>query len=398
MGPFIRGRWLAILLLPIALVVAAGSFLQSRQRAAAQPAAVRIGISTRLTGPAALIGDGDRKSIIMAVEEINAGGGIAGRGVEVIFADNRGIPSEAVNAARKLTEVDRVAAIVDSAGSSGTLAVLPILSQLGIVNLAKTSTNPRIYELSGVGGNPWSFRMNVDDNMIADVFANFIAQRARSISILAYNDDFGRGAAAAYVPRLTSRRVRVITTDFFARGTPDYRPLLSRVRRAAPDGVLLIVTAADAMVFARQFHELGMTQKVFSRGDIGSPEFVASIKDRPEIVDGWVDATLWAQGVDPSYEQRYRARWNSEPISHGALGYYAVRYVLAEAVDRSIRDTGQVTREGLRDALRKISVRTPIGTIAFDDHNQAYPNLYIIELRGGAVRILRAARTSAPSR
>jgi len=389
-----RGTLRVRLTVLCALVAALAAVVPLRDRAAAQAGPIRIGISTRLTGRAALIGDGDRKSVIMAVEEINGGGGIAGRPVEAVFADNRGIPSEAVNAARKLAEVDRVVAIVDSAGSSGTLAVLPILPQLGVVNLAKTSTNPRIYELSGVGGNPWSFRMNVDDNMIADVFATFISQRVRSLSILAYNDDFGRGAAEAYTPRLQARRVRVLTTDFFERGAPDYRPVLSRVKRANPQGILLIVTAADAMVFARQFHELGMTQQVFSRGDIGSPEFIASIKDSPQIVEGWVDATLWAQGIDPVYEQRYRARWNDEPISHGALGYYAVRYVLATAIERTLRDTGQVTREGVRDALRRISVSTPIGRIAFDDHNQAYPNLYIIQLRGGAVKILRAARVA----
>ncbi|MDR7574077.1 MAG: ABC transporter substrate-binding protein [Armatimonadota bacterium] len=358
---------------------------------------IRVGISTRLTGRAALIGDGDRKSVIMAMEEINAGGGIAGRPVEAVFADNRGVPSEAVAAARKLAEVDQVVAIVDSAGSSGTLAVMPILQELRVVNLAKTSTNPQIYAMSGVGGNPWSFRMNLDDDMIADVYSGFIAQRVRSLSILAYSDDFGRGAAAAYRPRLASRGVRVISEDFFDRGTPDYRPLLSRVKRLNPEGILLVMTAGDAMVFVRQFAELGMTQKIFSRGDIASPEFVSSIKDSPQIAEGWMEATFWAEGVDPFYERRYRARWNSEPIIHGAMAYYALRYILAAAFDDAAR-AGRIDRETVRQGLSRIAVATPIGTIRFDDHNQAYPNLYIIEIRGGRVVVLRTLRVTPQRR
>jgi branched-chain amino acid transport system substrate-binding protein len=359
---------------------------------------IRVGISTRLTGRAALIGDGDRKSVMMAVEEMNAGGGIAGRPIEAIFADNRGVPSEAVSAARKLVEVDQVVAIVDSAGSSGTLAVMPILPELRVVNLAKTSTNPQIYAMSGVGGNPWSFRMNLDDEMIADVYAAFIAQRVRSVSILAYSDDFGRGAAAAYRPRLATRGVRVVSEDFFDRGIPDYRPLLSRVKRLNPEGILLVMTAGDAMVFVRQFAELGMTQKVFSRGDIASPEFVASIKDSPQIAEGWMEATLWAEGIDPFYERRYRARWNSDPIIHGAMAYYALRYVLAAAFEDAAARQGRIDRDTVRQSLSRVNVSTPIGTIWFDDHNQAYPNLYIIEIRSGRVVILRSLRVSAPRR
>jgi branched-chain amino acid transport system substrate-binding protein len=238
--------------------------------------------------------------------------------------------------------------------------------------------------------------MNVDDDMIAGAFADFIAQRVRSLSLLAYNDDFGRGAITAYRPRLTARGVRIASIDVFDRGTPDYRPLLSRVKQRNPEGILLVTTASDAMVFVRQFYELGMSQKVFSRGDIGSPEFVRSIKDTPKLAEGWVEATVWAQGIDSIYEQRYAARWNTAPVSHGALAYYAVRYVLAAGIEQAIRDTGQVTREGLRDALHRISIQTPIGRIQFDAHNQAYPYVYVIEIRGGEVKILRSLRVVPP--
>jgi len=179
---------------------------------------LKIGVSTRLSGPSAVIGDADRKSITLAIDELNQAGGVAGHRLEAVYADNKGVPSEAVAVARRLADVDQVLAIVDSAGSSGTLAVMPVIKQLGLVNLAKSSTNPRLYDMSGVGGNEWAFRINIDDTMIARSYATFVAQRAKSLAVLAYNDDFGRGAVKAYEPLFQELGVKVTGTEYFARG------------------------------------------------------------------------------------------------------------------------------------------------------------------------------------
>lgn len=384
-----RRAIVVLLVLAITVAAAGGS--------AAQERILRIGVSTRLSGPSAVIGDSDRKSITMAVDELNAAGGVAGYTIEAVYADNRGVPSEAVAVARRLADVDRVVAIIDSAGSSGTLAVMPVIQQLGVVNLAKTSTNPRLYDMAGVGGNPWAFRMNLDDTMIATVYSTFIAQRARRLALLAYNDDFGRGAAEAYDATLRKLGVQVTTSDFFARGTPDYRPLISRIRRARPEGVIFVATATDAAVFARQLREVGWRPMVFARGDIASPEFLRAIGDDPSVAEGWTDATLWAPTVDAVFVQQYTARWNTPAVSHGALGYHAVK-VLAAAIARAAQDAGAVTRQSLRDALTRVVVPTPVGLIKFDAHNQAYPNLFIVQIAGGEAKVLRVIRWSGGGR
>jgi branched-chain amino acid transport system substrate-binding protein len=360
------------------------------QPAGAQDRGVlKIGVSTRLSGASAVIGDSDRKSIAMAVDEVNAAGGVAGYKLEAVYADNKGVPSEAVTVARRLADVDRVVAIVDSAGSSGTLAVMPVVKQLGVVNIAKTSTNPRIYAMAGTGGNEWAFRLNLDDTMMAQTYAAFVGQRVKSLAILAYNDDFGRGAAAAYEPLFAKLGVRVTSTDFFARGLADYRPLLTRARQAGPEGVLYVGTATDAAVFGRQLREVGWKPQVFCRGDIASPEFLRAIGDDPSLAEGWTDASLWAPSVDEAFVARYTARWNSPAVAHGAMGYHVVKDILPAAIARAQADAGSVTRQSLRDALAKISVKTSIGTIRFDEHNQAYPNLFIVHFQGGEARILR---------
>jgi branched-chain amino acid transport system substrate-binding protein len=351
---------------------------------------LKIGVSTRLSGPSAVIGDSDRKSITMAVDELNAAGGVAGYKIEAIYADNKGVPSEAVAVARRLADVDQVLAIVDSAGSSGTLAVMPVIQQLEVVNLAKSSTNPRLYAMSGKGGNPWAFRINIDDTMIARSYAAFVAQRTKSLAVLAYNDDFGRGAVQAYAPILKELNVRVTGTEYFARGAADYRPLLTKLRQDNPEGLLYIATAIDSAIFARQLREVGWKVPVFTRSDIASPEFLRAIQDDMSLAEGWTDGTLWAPDVDAAFVKRYEEKWSSSAVTHGALGYHAVKGVLAPAIARAAADGGgKVTRQGLRDALAKIEVQTPIGAVKFDEHNQAYPNLFIVQIQGGKTKVLR---------
>jgi branched-chain amino acid transport system substrate-binding protein len=128
---------------------------------------------------------------------------------------------------------------------------------------------------------------------------------------------------------------------------------------------------------------------VFTRSDIASPEFLRAIQDDPSLAEGWTDATLWAPDVDAAFVKRYEERWSSAAVTHGALGYHAVKAVLAPAIARAAADGGgKVTRQGLRDALAKVDVQTPIGAIRFDEHNQAYPNLFIVQIQGGKTRVL----------
>jgi branched-chain amino acid transport system substrate-binding protein len=375
-----RTRLTSIALLLTVLVGAA---------AAQERPTLKIGVSTRLSGPSAVIGDSDRKSITMALDELNAAGGVAGFRLEAVYADNKGVPSEAVAVARRLADVDQVLAIVDSAGSSGTLAVMPVIQQLGLVNLAKSSTNPRLYGMSGKGGNEWAFRINIDDTMIASSYAAFVAQRAKSLAVLAYNDDFGRGAVKAYEPLFQELGVKVTGTEFFARGAADYRPLLTRLRQGNPEGLFYVATATDAAVFARQLREVGWRPAVFTRSDVASPEFLRSIQDDPSLAEGWTDGTLWVPDADAVFVKKYEERWGSAAVTHGALGYHAVKAVLAAGIARAAADAGKVTRQSLRDALTRIEAATPMGPIRFDDHNQAYPNLFVVQIQGGKIKLLR---------
>jgi branched-chain amino acid transport system substrate-binding protein len=255
--------------------------------------------------------------------------------------------------------------------------------------VTESCSNPKIRELSGKNGNEWQFRVNPDDLMLANAFSASIARSAKSVSIIAQNDDFGRGADTAYKSAFAKVGVRVVGSEFFDRGQADYRPLLTRVKRANPDAVLLVMLASDGSVFMRQFRELGLTQKVFARGSLATLEFLHQIRDNPSLGDGIVEATYWTAALDPEWERRWLDRWKVPVRVHGALAAITFRYAVVPAIELAAKKYGRVDRKTIRDALVEIDVpNTPVGRVKFDATHQAFIEMLLVEVRGGQLKIL----------
>ena len=376
---------LAVVMLMLAVVPAG----------AQAPQPIRVGFSSAMSGPSAITGEGVMWGATMAVDEINAKGGIMGRKVEVYFGDNKGTPGEAVSAVRKLVDVDKVDVIVGQTHSGACLGSMPIIKELQVPQVTESCSNPKIRELSGKGGNEWQFRVNIDDLMMANAFAKYIAKNAKTVSIVAQNDDFGRGAATAYDAAFKKSGVKLVSTEFFDRGQSDYRPLLTRLKRSSPEALLMVMLANEGSVFMRQYRELGLNQKIYARGSLATAEFLGQVKDNPSIGDGIVEASYWTAALDPEWEKRWLERWKTPVRIHGSLAALAFKYAVVPAIEGAIRKTGKADRQSIRDALEQIDVKdTPIGPIKFDEYHQAWINMILIEMRGGQLKIIERIATS----
>lgn len=355
---------------------------------------IRVGMGEPFTGAHAWIGEDYHHGFIMAVEEINAEGGILGHPVEMFPCDNEGQPEKAITCVRKLVDQNDVHVIIGMGSSSCVLASLSMMEEYQVPFLAVATTNAAITENTGVGGNIWAFRMNPHDQMMAWAFADYLAAEADTFCMLAQNNDFGRGAVEQMKPLLEERDVEVLGEDYFEPGQPDYRPTITRWKSLNPDAVYLVMEASDASTFMRQYHELGMTAPVYTRGSVVTHEFLDAISDDPSLGEGIMEASLKYLGRDPDFAQRYLSRWGSMPTSHGTAAYYGLRYVVAAAAEMAIQESGEVTRSSIRDALENVSVETPIyGLIEFDEYNQAHPDVVIMQIQDGEVVLLEAIST-----
>ncbi len=350
---------------------------------------IKVGFSSAMTGPSAITGEGVKWAAQMLADEYNAKGGIMGRKIEIYFGDNAGTPGEAVSAVRRLVDVDKVDVIVGQTHSGACLGALPVVKELQVPMVIEACSNPKIRDLIGKNGNEWAFRVNPDDVMLANQFAKYIVQSAKTVSIFAQNDDFGRGAAAAYDAAFKKTGIKLVSTEFFDRGQADYRPVLTRVKRANPEAVLLVMLASEGSVFMRQFREVGLTQKLYARGSMATVEFLHQVRDTPSIADGLVEATYWTASLDPAWEKQWLERWKVPVRVHGSLAAIAFRYALAPAIEQAIKKTGKADRKAIRDALETVDVPdTPVGRIRFDDTHQAFINMLLVQINGGQLKLL----------
>jgi branched-chain amino acid transport system substrate-binding protein len=364
--------------------------------AAQAPPPIRIGFASAMSGPAAITGEGVRWGGALAVEEINAKGGIMGRKLEAYFADNKATPGEAVSAVRKLADVDKVDVIIGQTHSGACLGAMPVVKEIGVPMVIEACSHPQIRALSGKGGNEWTFRVALDDEIMAYTFARYMAkQNVKSSSILAMNNDFGRGAANAYEAAFKKAGIKLVSTEFFDPGQADYRPVLTRLKRAGAETILGIILAGDGAPFMRQFRELGLTQKVYSRGSLASAEFLHQVKDNPKVGDGVVEAGYWVAGLDPDWDKKWQERHGIPPRVHGSLAAIALKWAVAPAIEIALKKTGKADRATIRAALKEVDVKdSPLGPIKFDDNHQAWINMILLEMQDGKLRILEKLPTS----
>ena len=352
-----RGIFAAAVWLALALPVAAG----------AQP--IVIGASVPDTGPAAAPALWQRWGFQIALDEVNAAGGVLGKKVELLAYDNRCNPSEAVNAANKLIEA-KVVAILGAHCSSATLATMPLIAAAKVPMVEGIASSPKITELSGVGGNEWTFRINPSDDDMMEALGLYLSQNSkiRRVAVLGEDTDFGRGGAAAFAAVAKKYGLEVISTDFHPQGYPDFTSLLTRIQQSRPDAIALFQLAGDQLNFLRNAMQLGVRIPYIGRFDPGGNNLqIAQAGGMDGSITAWTYSYLVDAPANKAFVAEVEKRHNTTPVLQTWAGYDAMRLLL-----KAIAEAGSTDPTAIRDAIKKIQFTNVMGApVKFDDHNQA---------------------------
>jgi branched-chain amino acid transport system substrate-binding protein len=360
---------------------------------AAEP--IPIGYVGPLTGSVALLGNEALKGATLAVEQINAAGGLLGRPLKIFAADNKCNPAEAVSATRKVITRDRVVAMVGQLCSSATLAAMPIYEQEKIPLVVEASTNPLITVRAGVGGNKWVFRPNLPDDINAIVFAKMIVDLGgKSVGFLLTNDDWGRGVGASFKEVVEREGGKVVSLDYYDEGETNFLSVLTKIKGLSPNALLIAARTASGALIMKQHAELGMRVPVFNQGDMVNEQFVKLVGK--EIAKGIIGSESWYPGVDDpinkKFEADYIARWGYDPIEPSAYGY-----VGAQLIAEGIRITKSAAPEDIRDGLTKVNMKTIAGQVKFDEHNQAWTWVVVARITDdGKIQTIKHVRVDRP--
>lgn len=347
---------------------------------------ITIGVSTPITGPVAYGSLQERRGLELALKEINDSGGVLGKQLALVFEDNQCNPSVSVTVANKLIE-SGVPAVLGAQCSSAVLASMPIFERAKIPLVSAIATNPTISEKSGVGGNPWIFRLNPSDRELALANVNYLAGLGtiKKIAIVAESTDYGRGGADAFAAAAKAKNLEVVSTDFHPLGAPDFTTIITRLRSSGAQAIALYHSHADTANFVKQGRALGLTASLTGKMNFSGTAVGELVKGG--ALDKAVTSYPYSAEVDTpknkDFVKKIQVTYNETATYETFAGYEAM-HVLADAIKRA----GSISPEAIREALKRTKLDSMMGAaIEFDDHNQAHNNAVIVAVEGDRVAV-----------
>ena len=342
-------------------------------------APIKIGEFACLTGKDATFGQSQHKGIVLALEEINAAGGVLGRPIEVISEDNQSKAGESATVAKKLLSRDKVVAILGEVTSGRSLEVAPLAQGAKIPMIATGATNAKVTQT----GN-YVFRVCFIDDFQGTVMAKFALTdlKAKKVATLtSVSSAYSVGLAKVFKETFVAGGGTVVAEQKFNEGDKDFRAQLTAIKAAGVDAVFVPGYYTEAALVARQARSLGLTMPLFG-GDGWESEKLLEIGG--DALNGTFYSTHFTpENKDPAvtaFVAKFKARWNNEtPDAYAALGYDALQ-VLVDAIRRTGGTEGPKLREAIA-ATRNFSGASGVTTLD-KDRNASKPAT-IITIKDG---------------
>ncbi|HPE91432.1 MAG TPA: ABC transporter substrate-binding protein, partial [Synergistales bacterium] len=294
---------------------------------------IRIGLMAPLTGFAAADGLSVLQSVQLAVDQVNAKGGVLGKQVELFYVDDAANAKEAVGLARKLVQMDKVVAVVGGSYSMPTRAVAPLFQEFEIPLVAGYAVHPDIT----VAGD-FCFRngfLGTVEGRGAGVAAVDML-KAKTVGMLTMDNDFGRTMAEGFEQYVVSKGAKVVYSQVYPLGEKDFMPYLTAIKEADPDVVLASGYYAEAAGIVKQAYELKLRTQILGEEGYDSPKFVELAGE--EAANGTIIVTNLDRDderpVVQAFIKEYRERYGMEPDMVGASNYDAFM-IITDAIERA---------------------------------------------------------------
>src|SRR5580658_9533778 len=309
-----------------------------------------------------------RKGWQLAVEEVNAAGGINGKKLVVVSKDDGGKPADAQTAANELVSSENVAMLTGTFLSNIGLAVSDFANQKKVFFLA---AEPLTDAITWSKGNRYTFRLRPSNYMQAAMLVEEAAKLpAKRWATIAPNYEYGQSAVAVFKKLMSEKRpdIEWVEEQWPPQGKIDAGPVVQAVAAANPEAILNVEFGADLVKLVRE----GNTRGLFKDRSVasfltGEPEYLDPLKD--ETPEGWiVTGYPWYDIKTPEHEaflKAYQAKYNDYPRLGSIVGYETIKAAAAIIV---YNDTAAT--EKLVDAAEGIKVDTPFGPVTFrkSDH------------------------------
>ncbi len=362
------GRQLLLVLTPLAL--AAGL---PGPASAQLPDTVRIAIVMPYSGPLTVNGQEVKEGADLAVEQINGKGGLRGKSkIELVPADDRCNPTEAVNATQRVIS-SGIHLYIGNYCSSAALATMPVLAAEGIPQIVLAYAP----SITGSARTPNSVRIGPSAGLEMAPLAKYAVtvDKKKSFAALVTNDDFGRSMSAAFANAVKKLGGQVVDIQYYKFGA-DHSTNLTKIKSLGVDGMQFIGLGNDTVSFTKTYDDLGMTINIYGGDNFSDAQYIAKQKPKPQnLTYAWVydDNAKRAAGVPEQaayikeFTAAFKAKYNKDPARNHVWGYAAV-----EIYRQALEQLGTVDKKTVSGYLHSGAVfRTPFGDLSFARCGQA---------------------------
>ncbi len=345
---------------------------------------ITFGLAAPITGNFAESGVMMSVGAKLAVEDINADGGINGKKVELMVMDSKSDTKESPEVVRKFVQEEKVVGVVGDCMSSQSMAAAPVYEDGGLVQLSPCSSATGFpvmgdyqFSVAGIATDESPFYV---DSVLVDTF------EVEKLGIIYANTDWGTEVAETIRDLAVEAGIEVVAYEPYMEGDKDFSAALSKIRQADPDHLLLACQYTEGALIVNQVGQMGWDIMMSTQGSLTQPSFCKLVGDAN--VAGMASA-VFTEDVPEAYAfaQRFKEHPESggiDPSMRASFSYDAVM-LLAEAAKMCGDD---LTRANLRDNLITIQDFPAVsgGTISFQPEGYAHRQYTVVSIQDGVWR------------
>lgn len=353
---------------------------------------LKLGSLCTQTGPSASIGKESITGLQYGVKTLNDAGGVQigpdTYRIELINVDDESKTERGVAGAERLISEEHVSLIFTPPNSSGTLAILPIAEKnkvpaISFVSAAQAVTSPEY---------TFSFRSTLSSVMNVGPAVEFLIKTkdAKKLAFLGRNDDWGRTASGQIKAKAAELGATVVADEYFEVGNMDFYGLLTKIRAAGPDAVLIACYIEDGLSLMKQYRELQMKPAVLGLGVIwSSPTFM---KSAGRTIEGIYLSTGPTTSDTP--ELTAFGAGLQKVTGHPALPYEVTAYDNLMMVMAAMKKAGSIDGTAVRDAMRNFQYKGLLQTYQFGTSGQSEVQININEVKNNRPVVLSSVQAS----
>lgn len=385
--------WAIVVVAIIIIIIAVSRNPQSgspQGDSGAKTEPIVVGGVMPLTGDGAAYGIPIQRAGEIALEEINAAGGVGGRELKVVWEDGKCDAKEATAAAQKLINIDQVKVIFGGVCSSETLAIAPLAETAKVLVVSPSSTSPDV-----TGAGDFIFRTSPSDAAAGAVAANYAYGKmsARKAAVISETKDYAQGLRRVFTEQFAVLGGEIVADETFNTGDTDMRTQILKIKKAGPDVIYILPqTPAPGVLILKQLKANGVDAKLLTAEVMLVRTVVEENKADMEGLTGiepWFDAEgELASAMLKSYESNHN---EDPPFPSFMANMYSQFYLLKEGIEAHGLNT-----EELRDWLYGLKGWShALGTVTFDANGDPVELPYSVKkVEGGELKEVEVYRPS----